>query len=47
MKINIPIPEFLCDWPFYAGVVAGLVAGLIVGVTVLFWLIGNMIGPFK
>jgi mannose/fructose/N-acetylgalactosamine-specific phosphotransferase system component IIC len=46
------MPEFLCDRPFYAGVVVGIVVGLIivgliVGVIALFWLIGNMIGPFK
>lgn len=47
MNINIPIPEFLCHWPFYVGIVVGLVIGLLIGATVLFWLIANLVGPFK
>ena len=43
MNLNIPIPEFLCDWPFYAG----FVFGIVVGAVVLIYLAANIIGPFK
>lgn len=35
MNINITIPAFLCDWPFYAGFALAAIIGIAAFVTFL------------